>query len=267
MKVLQKALILLFNLCLFVSAIILPALSIARSPEYYYREFEKNGIYSTVAEDGSEIKTTIYYIDGTYSKATFEDEQLDALANHIVDFLFGDTESFYLEMDGVMLNGHYSDGVSIFGKTAVSHMDDVKVLMQTALVFAIISAVVAVGLLILFFVRKKDFAPYLLKYTLIFYAVILALVLIFCVWTLSDIGGFKNIAYFPDQMWSNMHHILFPFQPEKYENSFFNDTLTQILTLELFLDAIVIVFSVALALVLLWIGTAIMIKKRAGLKN
>ena len=52
-RILDRAVILFLNLCLFLGGILAPALLIARTPAYYRYEFEKNGIYSR-AEDGTE---------------------------------------------------------------------------------------------------------------------------------------------------------------------------------------------------------------------
>lgn len=48
MKILDKIAIIIFNLCLLLAAGITPALLLASSPEYYYEQFEKNGIYASV---------------------------------------------------------------------------------------------------------------------------------------------------------------------------------------------------------------------------
>ena len=63
--------------------------------------------------------------------------------------------------------------------------------------------------------------------------------------------------------WENAHHLFFPFQPEKVEGSFFNDTLTSILTLELFLDAVAIVLLTVGVTLAAWIGLAFGLR-RAG---
>ena len=266
MKILDRAAVILLNLCLLVVFIIAPALMTASDPGYYEDQFEKNGIYSHTDKDGNEKRTVIFYIGGNYQNyAEFDNGQLDALAKHIIDYLFGDKESFALTMDNIKLNGAVTDGVEIFGATAVSHMKDVKVLMHAALVAAVISAVLLVISLVYIVIRRKEAAPFLLKYTLIFYAAILLFIVIFVLITLFSEWELirHEPEYFLDLLWRNVHHLLFPFQPEKFENSFFNDTLTQILTLELFLDALVIVFITLFSALAAWLTTAIVIKRLA----
>ena len=74
----------------------------------------------------------------------------------------------------------------------------------------------------------------------------------------------RSMEYFADQAWTNIHHLLFPFQPEKFEGSFFNDTLTSILTLELFLDAVIIVIVSVVATFIGWFLIAYLIKRKAN---
>lgn len=54
MKTLDKIVIIIFNLCLLLSAGITPALMLASNPNYYYEQFEKNGIYSYTDKNGDE---------------------------------------------------------------------------------------------------------------------------------------------------------------------------------------------------------------------
>lgn len=260
-KIFYKIAIILFNLCLLLSSIITPALILASNEEYYHAQFEKNGIYSYQNENGETVYHKTRYINGDYKlKATFTDEQLDELVTHIVDYLFGDKESFYYEMDGVIINDTLTDDQPIFSEIAVIHMKDVKSLMKTAFWGAVVGWIIVAGLLILFIIKRKEVSPYLVKYTIVFYAVLLALAIIFCIWTFISVRG--NINRFPSELWLNIHYLLFPFQPEKVENSSFNDTLTFILTLELFLDAVAIVIAVALSALSAWLGGILLIKKK-----
>ncbi len=260
MKILERAAVLLFNLCLFFSVIIISALIIASSPDYYRGQFEKNGLYGEVQEDGTVKGYTVNYIGGMgYNSAVFTKEQLDKIADHTIEYLFSDMESFELTLDGVYMKrtGGYCDGVRIFGDTAVSHMKDVKVLMNTALLGAIIGVFIDIGLLVFFILRRKTVGKIALKYTLIFYTVLIGLALLFCGITFMKSGA----EYFISDLWANIHYLLFPFQPEKYANSFFNDTLTSVLTLELFINAVVIVVCVALTFLALWLIVAAMLRR------
>ena len=97
MKHLYRIAVLLVNLCLLTVFIIGPALYLAASPGYYKTQFEKTGIYATVTPEGEEVRTPIHYIGGkARSVARFTDAQLDAIAGHIIGFLFGDTEDFVI---------------------------------------------------------------------------------------------------------------------------------------------------------------------------
>ncbi len=266
MKVLDRVAVILINLAILVVFIIAPALITAASPDYYADQFEKNGIYEHAGEDGETVLTRIRFIGGAYGKyAYFTDGQLDMLSSHIINYLFGDGTTFALKMDDVMLNGELTDGVDIFGETAVSHMADVKVLMQTAKWCAILLAVLLIGLIAYAVIRRREVGVHVMKYTLIFYSVLIFLILLFLIITFFayfDLVS-ANPAFYLDALWANVHHLLFPFQPEKYEGSFFNDTLTQILTLELFLDAMLIVFSVLAAALVAWLIGAVLLKRSA----
>ena len=259
MKHLYRLGVLLVNLCLLTVFIIGPALHLAASPDYYEREFRKTGIYATKTPDGEEKRRPIYYIGGrSQSVARFTDEQLDAIAAHIIDFLFGDTEDFTLVMDGVELNGEVADGVSVFGEKAVTHMADVKALM-TAARYAVISALCLLPLLLVFlFWRAREHGRSALRGTLLFYAVLLLLAGGFCLFALSGDPADPASAF-----WRAAHHLFFPFQPEKVAGSFFNDALTVILSLDLFMSAVYTVVATYATALLLWLIVAALIRKRA----
>ncbi len=260
MRILDKISVILFNFALLFASIIILALILASSPSYYHMEFEKNDMYGTVTDEGETNGRIIYYIGGDRSKrAVFSNQQLDRIADHIIDYLFGDTESFELTLDEVYIVGEgYADGVDIFGDTAVLHMGDVRTLMRFALVMSVICAISAAALLVMFILRSKTIERIALKYTLIFYAAIATFAIGFCAYTLIS-GGADWFSY---NLWTNIHHLLFPFQPEKFENSFFNDTLTEILCLELFLDAVLIVVSITATVLAAWFIGAMILRKR-----
>ncbi len=192
-------------------------------------------------------------------KAQFlQGSSLTRIAEHTIEYLFGDKESFALTLDNVYMNdSEYRDGVNIFSDTAVLHMADVKLLMRTALVGAVICAVIAAALLVMFILRRQRIGAIALKYTLIFYAAIFGFAFVFCLVTF--IGSGANDFLF--DLWGNIHYLLFPFQPEKIANSFFNDTLTEILNLDLFITAVVIVVSVVSVLLALWFMGAVLLRR------
>ncbi len=266
MKIIDRILVVIFNLCLLLTAGITPALILASSPSYYYEQFEKNGIYSYVDENGEEKRKIIRYVDSDRNKfAMFSDEQLNIIIEHITDYLFTGKESFELKMDDVyIIDEGICDGVNIFGEKAVLHMADVKSLMTFAKRTAIISFIGAIILLITF-IKRKQTRKFLLKYTAVFYGILCALAALFCIESFIDAlvltGG--NTAAFSYFLWKNMHYLLFPFQPDKVENSVLSDTLTQILTLELFMSAVAVVVATIILVLIAWLITAYVLQKRA----
>ena len=259
LKHLYRIAVLLVNLCLLTVFIIGPALYLAASPDYYKTQFEKTGIYATVTPEGEEMRTPIYYVGGkSRNVARFTDEQLDAIAAHIIDFLFGDTEDFTLVMDGVELNGEVTDGVSVFGEKAVTHMADVKALMTAARGAVLLALCLLPLLLIFLFMRARQYGRCALRGTLLFYAVLLSAAGGFCLFALRG-----NPADPASAFWEAAHHLFFPFQPEKVAGSFFNDALTMILSLELFMSAVYTVVAIYAAALIVWLAVAARIRKRA----
>jgi hypothetical protein len=270
MKILNGILAFLFNLCLLLAVAVGSVFAIASSPAYYYEQFEKTGVYATVDENGVKTPKRIRYIGGDSTQyATFSDEQLNEIIDHIINYLFTDEESFKLEMDNVNLNGRLTDDVNIFGEVAVVHMEDVKVLLQTLGTIALICGISAVGILAYFIVMAvKGKGGSLLKSTLIFYGSFAGLVVAFCLFTLIEllIMGL-GMEYYLSLIWHNFHFIIFP-DPAKAMGSFFNDTLTMILTLDLFMDAVVRVLLIIAASVVAWgVGARFLDRRVKRLKN
>ncbi len=258
MKALDRAIIILINLAIIIAAAVGPALLLASSPRYYRTQFEKNGLYAEDDGEGNLKPHPVYYVGGEYGKyAYFTDAQLDAIADHIIDFLFGDTESFELVMDGVKVNGETRDGVRVFGDAAVTHMDDVKALMLLGRTASIVSAIALPFLIFYVFGRRREIGSVALTYTLIFFGALLLLLGGLCLISLLNSNG-----DFFSTFWEYAHYLFFPFNPEKVQGSFFNDTLTMILTLELFMDAVIIVLSSLAAALAAWFAGAIALYRK-----
>lgn len=256
MRWLDRIMTWLLCLSLLIAAIVAPALLLARSPAYYRTQFESTGIY---AKDG--VPRAIRYVGGHgQHTAHFTDAQLDAIAAHIIDFLFGDTEDFALTMDGVSLNGEVQDGVAVFGEEAVTHMEDVRVLMRAAGVAAQVAICLLPLLLLYLLLRRRECGRGFFRWVVSFFTAVLLAVGGFCLVTYRTAGK----TPFPDAAWRNIHYLLFPFQPEKVAGSFFNDTLTQILTLDLFMTAVLTVLSVLAISLLLLVLLAVRMR-RSGL--
>lgn len=270
MKILDRVLALLFNACLLFSVAVGSVFAIASSPQYYYDQFEATGVYATVNEEGEEVPKIIPYIGGDNKTfACFTDEQLNELIDHIIGYLFTDMESFALVMDDVTLytanNPVWTktDGVNIFSDVAVSHMADVKGLLQTLGTVALVMGMAGACMLAYFIVRAvKGQGGVLFKYTLIFYGTFVGLIGAFCLFTCIQMRVEEiPMEYYLDMIWRNFHFIIFP-NPEQATGSFFNDTLTMILSLDLFMAAVVEVLVIIGISVVAWAVLAKILDRR-----
>lgn len=251
MKVLDKIVIIIFNICLLIVSIWISAIPIAKSKSYYQFQFKINNIY----EGADENQTPFFYTPEHYGYAHyFTDDELDIMIDHIIEYLFGDKDTFALEINGEQ----------VFGEAAVKHMADVKVLMINWQILSVIALVLMIGLFAYLCLRLKQVKKDLLTYTLIFYGlVVLGFVIFFTITyftTKNNYNTFTIMDYF-DQAFRNLHYLFFPFQLDKVEGSFFNDTLTEILTIELFQTAIIIVIAVLFTLQLIWLLFTIIVRK------
>lgn len=267
MKVLDKILIVIFNICLLLVAIWISAVPIAKSKSYYENQFEKNGIYSYIDEEGNQIQKRFRYIGGTRGSRTyFTDQQLDVIIEHIIDYLFKGKDSFDLRMDDVLIDGKYLDDVKVFGDVAITHMEDVKVLFTVYRIVSGVALVLMIAIFVYILKRLKEIKKSLLSVTLIFYGTIFLLIGLFLVIVLINMkkeGIPFEMDWFLDTLWRDIHKILFMFQPEKVEGSFFNDILTEVLTLDLFITAVIIVVVVLISLLTIWLTFAGIMRKYA----
>ena len=266
MKILDRISVILFNLCLLLLAVLLPVLCIASSPAYYQARFRETGIYSSV-EDGVTYRKLIRFVGGDPTQsATFSDEQIDEIINHMVAFFFQKKADFALTMDGVVLNGQITDDVAVFGEVACKHMQDVKDLFGLLTVVSVISAVICIACIVYFCKRPKRFFALLHKYTIGFYLFFAGFILLFCGWTLCtlpDMGSIdKSLALFPDMLWTNLHQIFFFFSPEDISGSFFNDTVTMVLTLDFFMTTVFIILAILAVIVASWLVITTLLKKK-----
>lgn len=275
MKILDRVLALLFNACLLFFVAVGSVFAIASSPQYYYDQFEATGVYATVNEEGEEVPKIIPYIGGDNKTfACFTDEQLNELIDHIIGYLFTDMESFALVMDDVTLytanNPVWTktDGVNIFSDVAVSHMADVKGLLQTLGTVALVMGIAGACMLAYFIVRAvKGQGGVLFKYTLIFYGTFVGLIGAFCLFTCIQMRVEEiPMEYYLDMIWRNFHFIIFP-NPEQATGSFFNDTLTMILSLDLFMAAVVEVLVIIGISVVAWAILAKILDRRVKKMN
>lgn len=263
MKIINGVLAFILNICILLSVAVGSVFVIASTPAYYYGQFEATGVYAQVDENGEKQPAVIRFIGGDAEQsAKFTDEQLNELIDHIIAYLFTDMESFELVMDDVLLNGRETDNVSIFGEVAVVHMEDVKGLLGVLGTVAIICAVVGAGIVAYFILQaRKGKGGKLMKHTLIFYGTFVGLVVGFCLFTLGQMLVYKiPLEYYLSMIWRNFHFIIFP-NPEQAMGSFFNDTLTMILSLDLFMAAVVMVLVILAIAIALWVVCARLLDK------
>ena len=248
-------------LLIWISATV-TALAIASSEEYYKTNLRECGVYSEENEDGTERRRIIYFVGGSRAvKATLSDEQLDAVAEHVVGYLFGDVKDFELVLDGVeIIGGGIQDGVSLFGEKAITHMEDVKGLIRGIQISLIPSAVLM--LLLLVYILKKQKPRDVIKYTLAFLFIILCAAALFCLW--SYLGSSENNPFLLN-LWGNLHYIIFAFQGDAYRGSFLADALVYILTLDFFIGAVLLVAAVIAAVLAIWL-VALFIPERYSKK-
>ena len=147
MKVLDRFLIILFNICLLIVGIWISAIPIAKSKLYYKVQFKVNEIYSHKDDSGNIVQREFYFLNGEYKEAKFTDEQLNVMIDHIIEFLFGNKEDFTLELNQVEVYGKMQDNVNIFGEEAVVHMRDVKNLFIAYQIISVIGFLVLLAIL------------------------------------------------------------------------------------------------------------------------
>lgn len=281
MKILDRILILIFTLCLIIVSIWFSAVPIAKNASYYHLQFKINDIYEHENSEGEIVQTEFYYLDGMYQKAKFTDEQLDIMVDHIIEFLFGNKESFELKLEGVAVYNKVTkeyevpvdpDGkpvpVSIFGEAAVTHMDDVKQLFIMFQIISVIAFVLVLGIFAYILIRISQIRKIMFEYTVLFYGGFITILSIYLgvtfVGAISRYGTNINIDNFTSIAWEYFHFFFFPFQPDKINGSFFNDILTEILTIDLFVVAVVICVVVLTLIQLVWLAFCLIVKIFGG---
>ena len=259
MKALNRLIVIIFTLCLIVFSVLAPVSIIITRDVYYINQFKRCGIYP---ENGT---VSVKYINGDPSlTANLSAEQLDELAAHMTDYFTHKKQSYSYKMDNVILNGETTNGVDIFSEEAASHMDDVRQLFDTVKIAAVICGVLllAGGLYMLF--KKATVRAVIYKaslFTVLGFFAVVAVFLGFCFIKTVANGSFSSATYF-GQIWTSLHHLFFPFSPDKFSGSFFNDTTTQILNQNFFLNTVVTIVINILAMTSAWLLSAKLISKR-----
>lgn len=265
MKIFNKITVITFTLCLLISSITLPAITMGTTESFYKHQLKECNIYPE-----PDKPTYVNYIGGSsYQSAILTPEQFDEISKHISSFLSNKKDTFELTLDNVTLNGRSTNGVSIFGEEAVTHMDDVKGLFNTVKHIALVCTALLILSAIWMIYKRKEIKNYLFKYSLITIAIIICLTILFLLAvlfkTLTSYSVF-NIDNFVSELWSYLHYIFFPFDQSKFSGSFFNDTLTSILTLDFFMGCVKIVVSSVVLIISAWLVACFIIKKKTNKK-
>lgn len=257
MKAKARISVILFTLSLVLIAVLAPITIIATRDVYYVNQFKKIGLYPS---DGETV--LVRYVGGkSENTAELTQEQMDVIIAHITAFMSNKKDSFALKMDGVMLNGTKTDGVEIFGEEAVTHMADVVPAFAWANVGLLLCSTVALvcGIYMLF--KKSEVRPFIFKYSMGVVIGIFSAAALF-LGTVLIIHLSKGGATYFDTLWEILHHVFFPFSPDKFSGSFFNDTLTMLLNSEFFMNTVVTIVINIIALTAAWLFSAKLISKR-----
>jgi len=266
LKILDKITVIFFTVCLLVCSITLPAIIMGTTDSFYVSQFKDCNIYP----DTSQVLSVNYIGGKTYQTADFTQLQINEIIKHISSFLSGEKDSFSLKLDKVTLNGQKHNNVEIFGEEAVSHMEDVKKLFDTVRIVTSVIVVIIVLCVIWMIYRKKDIKQHIFKYSLLTVVGILISVILFIAFvffrTLHIYNTF-SADNFINELWTCMHYIFFPADPSKFSGSFFNDTLTSILTIDFFMNCVKIIVINVIAILFAWIMSGYFIDRKRKQKK
>lgn len=297
MKLLDRILIMLFNLCLIIVGVWITVVPIAKTEGLYKLQYRLFGIYSEEYHEGDKVyddhyleKETntvykvFYYLGGEYQRAVLTNDQLDAVAGHIVEFLFENKESFELKLDDVRVYNastktyELKDDVLIFGEKAIKHMDDVKYVFEIFQIISVVSFLLLIGTFAYILLRIGQIRKIIFENTMVFIAIFFTVVAGFLmtvfIGTIKEAVEYANkyggdvqktIHYYIETKmlnigWEYMHFLFFPFQSDKVEESMLYDILPEILSLEYFISIVVIVVGFVLLLLFLSLVTSFVLK-------
>lgn len=260
MKALDRITVIMFTLALIIVSVLIPVRVIASRDVYYLNQFEKLGI--TQGENGV---TSLDHIGGKNgNSADFTYDQIKDIVSHITLFMRGEKQSFELKMDGVIFNGSLADGVEIFGDEAVTHMEVVRELFFDLKATLIICGGIIFFCALYMLLRKSTVRKVIYRCSLATTLSFFGLLLLFfgVVFFISLFGGGFSFDSFLSDLWTYMHHLFFPASESAFSGSFFNDTLTSLLTVDFFMNTVTTVIINIIALSAAWLFSAKLISKR-----
>lgn len=261
MKKLDRLICIVFVLCLITASIICPTVIMMTRKTYYQNQFEK---IDTMPPENEH--RDVYYVNGDFSKiASLTRDQFNEIITHITSFLEGKKEHFTLILDNVIINGENVEKVSIFSAEAVEHMVYIRDLYNTAKIISVIFALILVGCGIYMYKRKNNIKECIYEWSLGTVLALAAVIVIFLLFVLikdmSDGSGVSTSSYLRS-LWLYMHHLFFPFDSAKFGGSFFDDALTDILTVEFFMNTVGTIAINLLAITTAWLISAKIIRGR-----
>lgn len=216
--------------------------------KWYYRwQFEKNGTVDKLT-----------WVTKYGERITYDEEDLEMIMNQMVDYLMGKEKDMQVVIDGK----------NVFSNQAIYHMRDVKALYNRWSIITVFCIALLIASFVYIYKNYKDLKKKMFKKVMITFSVIGGILLVVCVAMAIDF----------DWTFTQFHHILFP-NPDKFKDAFFSYTsnyeelpyinnllLIQILSIEVFLDAAIIIVCFIVLCLASWTVFSYKSKKDKALK-
>ena len=261
MKYLDKIIVSLFTLCLIILSVLIPINIIATSKSFYQNQMTKSGTYAVEGETVS-----VRYIGGDSSQtAELTNEHCNKIIDHITAYLSHKKDSFALRLENVSVNGTVLSSIDIFGEKAVTHMDDVRPVFDRVKTASVVIAALTLILMAYMLLRKATVRKVIFKYSVITFCVFLSLFVVFgviCYILLLTSDKSISAANYFYQLWVTLHHLFFPFDPDRFQGSIFNDTLTSMLNINFFIRTVLYLVLNLAATSAAWLFSAKLISKK-----
>lgn len=196
-----------------------------------------------------------YDVHNTSEITGYSTEELSLITDKIIGFLFGETESMQIQIDGI----------DVFSNQALIHMRDVRDLYDGGRLVGFIAFLLMIACIIYIYFRLDIVKKIIFKYSCICLIVLGVIVLGFVIYALVDF--YDAFTFF--------HHIIFP-DERKFQDAFFgyesnypekegvvNQMLILILSLELFQTVAIILFSSVIFFLVIWFVIIRIINKKS----